>query len=243
MKSHELQERLAKAQEKVEKCKATIERHKAQAEKKLQTIQRNGWSLNLADHRGSNDMEAWSFVYDYHSKLRDIEGAEEKLVDAEQIVKNWQEKLDKQVAIEIAIAKEVPEAFKQARAELVQRWVEYDIEERDRMLAKKKELPYKEFRKIYKYSRELDLMHSDDEFLKMEEREADLWILNLYNRVKEITGEVTDCSSLYWGGKCLDGTVVGKNGVAVVETIGAGGYNIQRFHLRVLVKKYERQGS
>lgn len=243
MKSHELQERLAKAQEKVEKCKATIERHKAQAEKKLQTIQRNGWSLNLEDYRGSDNREAWSLVYDYHYKLRDVEGAKVKLEDAEQVVKNWQERLDKQIAVELTISNEVPEAFKEARAELVLRWVQNDILERNKMLAKKRELPYKEFRKLYRYTEEEALRKTDEEFLKIEEREADLWLINLYNRVKEITGEVTDCSSLYWGGKCLDGTVVGKNGVAVVETIGAGGYNIQRFHLRVLVKKYEKQGS
>ena len=72
----------------------------------------------------------------------------------------------------------------------------------------------------------------------MAEREADYWLINLYNRVKEITGEVTDCSYLRWGGKCLDGYIVGETGRAKVETIGAGGYNIQRYHLRVLVKEY-----
>ena len=48
---------------------------------------------------------------------------------------------------------------------------------------------------------------------------------------------ITDCSYIRWGGKCLDGYIVGKNGKASVETIGAGGYNIQRWHLRTLVHK------
>ena len=237
MMSFEIRERLTKAQEKVEKCKATIERHKAQADKKLQILQRNGWSTDLEDYRGSDNREAWSLAYDYKYKLRDIEGAKDKLAEAEQIVKNWQEKLDKQIAIELTLANEVPEAFKQARAELVDRWVKYDIEERERMLQKKAELSYKEFRKLYKFIQEEDLKHTDEEFRKIEEREADMWLINLYNRVKEITGEVTDCGYLRWGGKCLDGYVVGKAGRARVETIGAGGYNIQRYHLRVLVHK------
>lgn len=241
MTSIELKERLEKAQAKVEKCKATIERHKKQAEKKLQIVKANGWENGLEDdscYRGSNyNYEALSAISDYEWKLEDIKGAERKMADAEQVVKNWQEKLDKQVALELTIANEIPEAFKQARAELVERWVAGDIHQRDYMLQKKKELSYEEFRKLYRYTEEEALRHTDEEFRKIEEREADYWLLNLYNRVKEITGEVTDCSYLRWGGKCLDGYVVGKNGKARVETIGAGGYNIQRYHLRVLVHK------
>lgn len=241
MTSIELKERLEKAQAKVEKCKATIERHKKQAEKKLQKIRENGWDeTDRYKYAGGNNYDAYWAICEYDSKLDDIKGAERKLEDAEQIVKNWQERLNKQVAMELQIANEVPEAFKQARAELVERWVEYDIKARDRMLAKKKELSYEEFRKLYRYTEEEDLRHTDEEFRKIEEREADYWLINLYNRVKEITGEVTDCSYIRWGGKGLDGYVVGKKGRANVETIGAGGYNIQRYHLRVLVHKYDK---
>jgi len=236
MTSIELQERLTKAQEKVEKCKATIERHKVQAEKKLQKITAKGISVDPMDNRDNNE-DYW-LCCEYKNKLEDIKGAERKLEDAEQVVRNWQEKLDRQIKIELTLANEVPEAFKQARADLVERWVSYDIEAREVMLQRKQELPYKEFRKLYRYTEEESLKHTDEEFRKIEEREADMWLINLYNRVKEITGEVTDCSKLYWGGKGLDGTVVGVKGTARVETIGAGGYNIQRYHLRVLVHKY-----
>ena len=96
-------------------------------------------------------------------------------------------------------------------------------------------------RKIYKYSEEESLRKTDEEFQKMEETEADAWLLNLYNRVKDVTGEVTDCSHIKWGGKCLDGIVVRKNGKAIVTTIEAGGWNIQRYHLRVLVTACENE--
>lgn len=238
MTSIELKERLEKAQATVEKKKATIERHKQQAEKKLQKITENGWDPKAKyEYAKKNNNDAYWAICEYENKLDDIIGAESKLEDAEQVVRNWQEKLDKQVKLELTLANEVPEAFKQARAELVERWVEQDIREREVMKQKKQELSYKEFRKLYRYTEEEALKHTDEEFRKIEEREADMWLINLYNRVKDITGEITDCSSLYWGGKCLDGTVVGVNGTARVDTIGAGGYNIQRFHLRVLVHK------
>lgn len=235
MTSIELKDRLEKAQATVEKRKATIERHKAQAEKKLSQITSKGISTDPMENRDNNE-DYW-LCCEYKYKLEDIKGATEKLADAEQVVRNWQDKLDRQVALEITLAKEVPEAFKQARAELVEQWVASDIKAREIMLSKKKELSYKEFRELYRYTAEEDLSHTDAEFRKIEEQEADMWLINLYNRVKEITGEVTDCSSLYWGGKCLDGFVIGKSGKARVETIGAGGYNIQRYHLRVLVHK------
>lgn len=235
MTSIEIQERLTKAQEKVEKCKDTIERHKAQAEKKLQKITAKGISPDPRDNRDNNE-DFW-LCCEYKNKLEDIEGAKDKLDEAEQIVKNWQDKLDRQIKIELTLSNEVPEAFKQARAELVEEWVASDIRAREAMIQKKKELSYKDFRKLYRYTEEESLRHTDEEFRKIEEREADMWLINLYNRVKEITGEVTDCRYLHWGGKCLDGYVVGKAGKAKVETIGAGGYNIQRYHLRVLVHK------
>lgn len=59
---------------------------------------------------------------------------------------------------------------------------------------------------------------------------------NIIERTNEITGTITDAAGLYVGSKGeLDGYVIGERGTAHVQTIGAGGYNIQRFHFRVLV--------
>lgn len=236
MTSIELKERLEKALETVSKKEATIERHKKQAEKKLQILKENGWDKGTAfDYRDNND--AYWAICEYNHKLEDIKGAEDKLKEAQEIANNWKDKLDKQIQKELILAKEVPEAFKQAREALVESWVAQDIREREVMLQKKRELEYKEFRKLYRYTEEESLKHTDEEFRKIEEREADAWLLNLYNRVKEIVGEVTDASGIRWGGKCLDGFVVGTKGRAEVFTIDAGGYNIQRWHLRTLVKE------
>jgi len=60
----------------------------------------------------------------------------------------------------------------------------------------------------------------------------------LVSRVKKITGKITDAHNLYIGlnGE-INGFVIGENGKAKVETISAGGYNIQCWHFRVLVKE------
>jgi hypothetical protein len=240
MTSVELVERWDKAEETVEKKRATIERHKAQAEKKLQVLQKNGWEPEKKfEYAKANNSEAYWAICEYENKLDDIISAEHKLAEAEDIAKNWKKRYTTALQRELTIAKEIPEPFKQARAELVERWTQYDIEYRDKMNEYIATHDYNDYKKIYPYSEREYYRKTDEEFRKIEEREADRWLLDLYNRVKAITGEVTDCSHLYWGGKCLDGYVVGKDGRAVVDTIGAGGYNIQRFHLRVLVKAYK----
>lgn len=240
MNSVEIKERLDKALETVEKRQATIERHKAQAEKKLQLIKEKGWEQGLEDFEYRRaDMDRYWLITEYLHKLEDIESATEKLDDAKQIAKNWEGKYNAKLADEALIATEIPEAFKEAKEALVEAWVEYDIRSREAMKKARAEMDFKEFRKLYTYSAQESLSKTDEEFRKIEERDATAWLLDLYNRVKKITGEVTDASHITWGGKCLDGYVEGKQGKALVETIGAGGYNIQKWHLRTLVKAYK----
>lgn len=60
---------------------------------------------------------------------------------------------------------------------------------------------------------------------------------DLVNRITEKAGEIVDASNLYIGrtGQ-INGTVSGLRGTVRVETIPAGGYNVQRFHYRTLVE-------
>lgn len=58
------------------------------------------------------------------------------------------------------------------------------------------------------------------------------------NRVKEITGIIKDATNLRIGDNGeINGIVIGEKGTAKVETISAGGWNIQCWHFRVLVKE------
>lgn len=58
----------------------------------------------------------------------------------------------------------------------------------------------------------------------------------IIERVNAICGTITDASGLKVGAKGdLNGNIIGERGTAHVQTIGAGGYNIQCFHFRTLV--------
>ena len=77
-----------------------------------------------------------------------------------------------------------------------------------------------------------------DGFLKFMDKYMEDRYFELVNKVTDITGEITDITRLYVANDgSLNGVIIGENGTAKVETIVAGGYNIQCLHYRVLVHK------
>lgn len=81
-------------------------------------------------------------------------------------------------------------------------------------------------------------MKLDNDWLntKLDEQKKTM-IDNLILRVTKVTGTVTDAKALRLGNDGnINGIVEGERGKAYVETIIAGGWNIQVMHYRVLVK-------
>ena len=74
---------------------------------------------------------------------------------------------------------------------------------------------------------------------KMLDKEVKAKYIDLVHRITAVVGEIQDVSNLSIGSQSgeINGLVVGSKGKAKVETISAGGYNIQIFHFRVLVHK------
>lgn len=77
-----------------------------------------------------------------------------------------------------------------------------------------------------------------DKILNFINKEAEKKELDFANKITKYVGNIIDCkglrTSINYG---IDGIVIGENGKVKVETIIAGGYNIQRLHFRILVKK------
>ena len=137
---------------------------------------------------------------------------------------------------------EVPEVLKSFQEELTDKWDAYDIKKRDKIRSDRDALSYEDWAKKYHWrDRDWAMYTTDEQIHESNNKDAVSLILNLVNRVKEITGEITNWSGLRttagtWGFTVLNGYVEGKAGRCEVESIGAGGYNIQRYHIRVLVK-------
>lgn len=123
-------------------------------------------------------------------------------------------------------------------------WWSEDKEERARQLKEKDRERKAAQNKFYKawnwftpYLEYNDTINYD-KLDKDLQKEADAKYDDIIERTNEITGTITDASSLYIGAKGdLNGYIIGERGKAKVETIGAGGYNIQCYHFRTLIHK------
>lgn len=83
---------------------------------------------------------------------------------------------------------------------------------------------------------------SNEEIERDVERKIENMKLNLLDRVSEKCGEIKGCRNVRVEtgnineGTAVNGTFYGTKGTATVKSVMAGGFNIQRLHVRVLVK-------
>lgn len=77
-----------------------------------------------------------------------------------------------------------------------------------------------------------------DRLEKDYQRDCELKYDDIIERTNDLIGEIKDASGLEVNNKAgLDGIIVGERGTVKVNTISAGGYNIQCFHFRTLIHK------
>jgi hypothetical protein len=80
-----------------------------------------------------------------------------------------------------------------------------------------------------------------EQFIEQERRAK---LLDLIARIMKVVGRITDAGDLKIGPKGdINGIIVGTEGRAKIETIGAGGYNIQCYHFRTLIHEYKEGGK
>lgn len=211
MTSYELKSRIQKANEKIQKKTATI-------------TKKETWIAS-----GKKD------EYEIKWLQEDISRLTREIAETQKTVEKYEKQLAGELERERVLLTEIPESMKQMQIELVERWNAYDFERRANLKAQYDELGYKEFMKKNKHTGYDFMRLSNLEIIENNEKSAKALIIDLFYRIRHITGEVTDWTGIRFSGGALNGIVTGKEGRAKVESILAGGYNIQRLHVRVLV--------
>jgi hypothetical protein len=238
MTINELKEKIRKAEEAVAKAEKTIARHEAQAKKKLDIINKNGWEMDSKKYAQAGDRDAWWAIVDYGYKQNDIYYANKKLEEKKKTLENWKKRLVDAEEKENTFADKIPDSMKEMRDQLVETWDKNDHDWREHLMNEYREMGYEKFIKKHK-AIEYDFMRYGNKETDHEKnfKSATAYVLDLYNRINAITGDVKEWSGIHNAGASLNGIVKGKLGTARVETILAGGWNIQRLHCRTLVHK------
>ncbi|MNM78954.1 hypothetical protein D3C81_908740 [compost metagenome] len=251
-----------KALEAIEKQKGTIERHEKALTKMIDKLNKTGLDVTadvdvLQAAKFSGEGEARKATPQYWDlcsavgKMEDIKNAQKKLKEREAIADGWYDKLSKYEKQQAVFA-ELPQIildWAEAYRKRVIGWLMEGVENYFADLKKaeavedptERRAALKKFRLGYggtisrlvtfpSYERPTEV-----ERLALRQKN-DLLAMMVY-RVTEETGKLTDASGLHIGSNGeINGLVVGEKGSAVIETILAGGYNIQCLHFRVLVK-------
>ena len=254
MTTQEIREKLTKAQEVVTKKEAWLVKLNAKAEKIAKQIEAKGWDINGGRYQKQDTQEHhdcyWTFC-DYDDAIDGIKRTKDAIEEKKAIVAKWETKLAETEKKE-ATQETFPEILKSFQQYVIEMWDKWDVEKKERLAAEygrmEKEFTdlgkaYREFIKKYTYrGYELAFHTTFEELHKDNVKASENLLMNLWNRVKEKVGEATDWAGLYvtqgneWEGAVINGVVKGTKGTAYVDTIGAGGWNIQKFHYRTLVK-------
>lgn len=223
-----------KAAERITKLDKTIERHFTKLEKLVAGLRSKGYEISYeqinfhslyapfmkelepieklkwrSDGKVNPD---YADICDVCTKLEDIRSAKRKQTEAKQVLTNWEKKVLAEQNKTDFINSQVPQVI----IEFVDAW---------------KQLAFEWHMKNDKYPNAETL----ETFL---ENEKQIKILDLTSRVNEVVGTITDARHLDVSNSGnLNGFIIGEKGKAHVETITAGGYNIQCFHYRTLVSK------
>jgi hypothetical protein len=99
----------------------------------------------------------------------------------------------------------------------------------------KAKIKSKEFPAQYGVIWEMD----EEKAVKLFKKDLELRFRTLEKKIGETVGEVVDLKIERNARGTFDGWIKGTEGGANIRTIGAGGYNIIRFHYRTLIDKFK----
>jgi len=238
MTHDELQIRINKKQAEIAKTKELLEKYLKQSDAaECDIINRFLQCGDYSLHRHLGYSEAWSKAV--------------QLYDSRKTLQRYLDQLKMLEMREQEFA-QLPAILIQFRDNLIEKWDMWDRWKRNEIRTEYLNEPrwtdrqaYREFQSkmLEKWGRGwYDFQYlTDDQIHKANVNAANSIVENLVNRTKELCGTIKDCSCLYLdsdnqGYLIINGIIIGEKSKARVESIGAGGYNIQRYHIRVLVK-------
>ena len=233
MRIETLSERIANAENKIGKKQRTILKKQELIVKKQ----------NLLDTKylvNQDSPEARTLKWDIEHYTDDISRLEREIAETTLALDNYRKQLTGLMERVGVLITDMPDVLRELQEELVKHWDKWDMERRDKIIADYRELDYKGFSRKYTHADVIFKSKSNEQIHDDNVQASEDLIIDLIYRVRKITGEITDWSNIRanngtGGFTVLNGTVVGKEGTACVESITAGGYNIQRLHIRVLV--------
>lgn len=219
----------------------------AKYEIKITTMQNTFDALMKKLGAATNDEEKWQILdaakyptdkdsFDY--EVRSIQG---KIHDLQKRIKNIEEKAAKENAME---NKRI-----QVITDFLDEWgvnfLAYLKKDREQLKQLRQEYSGEELRRrinqnISRFNLENEYVGNDWEtyakrYMESEKRAKESIF---YKRIEELAGEIKEAHLHIGDNGEINGFVQGTKNAVRVTTISAGGYNIQRFHYRVLVTVY-----
>lgn len=252
---------IEKCKANIEKKQDAIYKHQAQIDKSWATLKNLGFKsddvegihkeLRYIEGKNSDKFnDGYDCIVTIESKMSDIKYAKRFIEHTQKRIEENLKKVEEEKA-KASFIDSLPEKVKIFMNELEENWNRYDFTKRNACkseLTRISSLDYKEYaieRNILekKYGGDLrELASRTDEQIKDKNKKlVEKLVLDFINNVKCKVGEITNFNNLSLnrdnqGYAILNGSVEGTQGTAKVESIYAGGYNIQRLHIRVLVK-------
>lgn len=189
----------------------------------------------------------------YLDQLRKVEEKDQAIQDMPQVIKDFMDRTIEMwdrydMGVKRPALKEAKEEYRRLDKEGCDLYNDWKNREQNKDRIKELEKEKAEIRDRFSSDDWENLLDKTDEQIHEDNVEsAKVLVMNFYQRVCAIVGEVEDASGLRLdvnnaGYTIINGYAKGNGKVAKVESIGAGGWNIQRWHIRVLVHEIRQKG-
>lgn len=247
----------------IEKRIANNDKTRAKIEKvRSEMIEKGYWDPETDEHIGdmwSYDEKTRDIIWKLQDWIYNLSESEKKLKELEQKRVRAEQQYQKDLMTQEKVAA-IPPILQDLKSAVADEIYENLINKQNRIKEAVAEdrAYYDEWRKEHPYQpmpvdrvREIDKLRkvfgaatveklryaTDKEVRRDADSYAEGYVMNLIDRVTKYVGTITDYSNLYLTGPAINGIVVGERGRVRLETILAGGWNIQCLHNRVLVKR------